>query len=133
MKFVIKRDTVNPPWLEVTIDPKTPGFKHQNHFHKGCRFSIGQADTIAELSDSDRLKVERLNQGQCVVIDDGSPKSNAAIAQIDAEVKTEIEQLRRAEEKERAGITKPKTDWVRITAWLTLAALAATVLIFLLK
>lgn len=134
MKFLITRDCNNPAWLGVTIDPKTPGFQHPNHFPKGFRFSIGNAETFSGLSESDQKKVAKLKEGQCVVIDDGSPKSNAVISQIDAEVKAEVARLQNMEEKSKQEKLKnsPKAKWnEKSTGTITLIVIGGVILLII--
>lgn len=93
MKFIVSRgDTNNPEFLGVVIPPSTPGFKHARIFPKGFRFEV-----------TDPKLIQQVRQGQFTIDDDGSPKSEAEIAKIDAEVSVELERLKKmADEMKRA-------------------------------
>src|ERR1017187_3526579 len=82
MKLVAKRDFANVPSLGLTIDPKTPGFKHPKHVHKGYRFEIGTSPTFDGLNDAEKKIVAELKVSHAVA----DASDLAACAKIDEEV-----------------------------------------------
>ena len=101
MKFVVSRgDTNNPEFIGIEIPPSTPGFKHARIFPKGFRFEV-----------TDPKIIQRVREGQFTIEDDGSPKSEAEIAKINAEVSAEIERLKKmADEMKRAKRAKNRAS-----------------------
>ena len=87
MKLVAKKDLLNVPELNLTLDDKTTGFVHKNHVHKGHRFSIGTSEVFEELKRPEKKLVVDLLASESVIIDKAANKS--AIDAIDAEVKAD--------------------------------------------
>jgi hypothetical protein len=87
MKLVAKKDFANVPVLGITIDPKTPGFVHSDHIHKGFRFSIGKSEDPKELSRPERTLIVSLVSSESVVVD--KPGNEKLIAEIDASAKAD--------------------------------------------
>lgn len=120
MRFVVsKGDTNNPEFLGIVIPPSTPGFKHARTFPRGFRFEVTDAEHI-----------RRVKEGQFAIEDDGTPRSAAEIAKIDADVAAEVQEAR---ERAKRNAPKPKVDWGRVGAIAGVAGVAAAVLIYLLS
>jgi len=101
MKFIVSRgDTNNPEFLGVVIPPSTPGFKHARIFPKGFRFEV-----------TDPKLIQQVRQGQFTIDDDGSQKSEAEIAKIDAEVAAELKAQKEMARKKRAEAAPKDTQW----------------------
>jgi hypothetical protein len=100
MRFVTTRATINPAWLGVTVSPKTPGFEHANQLPKGFRLEV-----------TDPEHIDRVKGGDFTILDDGSPKSAAAIAKIDAEVAAELKAQKEMARKKRAEAAPKDTQW----------------------
>jgi hypothetical protein len=96
MKLVAIRDLYNGSSIGITVDPKSPGFKHANQIHKGYRFTFGGSDVLDDLPPSEKAVVSELVSSKGVVIDDGSAESNAAIAKIEAEIAEDTTRERQA-------------------------------------
>jgi hypothetical protein len=106
MKFVAIRDLANVPSIGITVDPKSPGFKHPKHIHKGYRFTFGSTDIFDDLPQSEKLTVSQLLVSKGVVIDDGSAASNAAIAKVEAEIAEDKEREKRDKRARREPWTR---------------------------
>ena len=102
MKFVTKRDFSNAPLLGLTINPKSPGFKHPNHVHKGYRFEIGTAEHFEDLNDAEKNIVSQLVASLAVV----EASDTAAVTKIDAEIAEEKEREKRDKRAKREPWTR---------------------------
>ncbi|MDE2020938.1 MAG: hypothetical protein KGJ13_11430, partial [Patescibacteria group bacterium] len=91
----------NVPELGIKLDPKSDGFQHANHIHKGCRFSIGEGEVYENLKAAEKEKIGRLVAYNCVLLDNDANK--AKIALIDEQAKEEA-----AIAKKLAGQSAPK-------------------------
>lgn len=106
MKFVASRDFANVSGLGLSgftgPDGKELKTPHPLHVPKGARFSIGNQETVNDLSSTDKLKVVQLlptGGANCAVFE----SDKAAVAKIDREV---------AQDRSRAKIedeAKPAT------------------------
>jgi hypothetical protein len=106
MKLIAIRDQANVPSIGITVDPKSRGFKHPKHIHKGYRFNFGSVDTFDGLTQDEKNTVGLLLHSKAVVIDDDSPASKAAIAKIEAEIAED-------KEREKRDTKRMKEPWTR--------------------
>jgi len=125
MKFVVSRgDTNNPEFIGIKIPPSTPGFKHARIFPKGFRFEV-----------TDPKIIQRVREGQFTIEDDGSPKSEAEIAKIDAEVSAEIERLKKMEDEmkraEHARKAASKNWYEKPVGIITISVIGAVIVLFI--
>ena len=125
MKFIVSRgDTNNPEFLGVVIPPSTPGFKHARIFPKGFRFEVTNPKLI-----------QQVRQGQFTIDDDGSQKSEAEIAKIDAEVSAEIVRLKKSADEmkraERARKTADKNWYEKPVGIITISVIGAVIVLFI--
>ena len=89
MKFVAKNSFFNAPQLGLKIDKKdTP---HPDHVPKGYKFEIEpSADSLKGVKDNAKKElIAGLVVFGHVVVDDGTPESKDAIAQVNREVEEE--------------------------------------------
>jgi hypothetical protein len=125
MKFVVSRgDTNNPEFIGIEIPPSTPGFKHARIFPKGFRFEV-----------TDPKIIQRVREGQFTIEDDGSPKSEAEITKIDAEVSAEIERLKKMADEmkraERARKAASKNWYEKPVGIITISVIGAVIVLFI--
>jgi hypothetical protein len=118
MRFVVSRgDTNNPEFLGIVIPPSTPGFKHVRMFPKGFRFEV-----------IDPEHIRRVKEGQFAIEDDGSPRSTAEIAKIDAEVAKDIER----QKQEAIALKRSKREaWTRGHKLQVIAIVVGVVMVIL--
>jgi hypothetical protein len=96
MKLVAQRDFFNAKGIGVKPDQLKAGgmFRHENHVHKGCRFTIGASDVYKDLSNDEQYAVGTLISRGMAVMDTTGQKEDVngpIIAKIDAEAKAEYE------------------------------------------
>jgi hypothetical protein len=104
MKLVAIRDFANVRALGLTVDPKSSGFKHTNHVHKGYRFEIGKGDIFNDLPTPDRTVISQLIVSKAALIDNDANKP--LIAKVDAEVKAQAAADVAADAKVQAAAVK---------------------------
>jgi|ERR1700677_2288886 len=106
MKLIAIRDLANVPSIGITVDSKSPGFKHPKHIHKGYRFDFGSTDIYEDLSPEERKTVGLLLDSKAVVVDDGSTGSKEAIAKVEAEIAEDKEREKRDKRTRREPWTR---------------------------
>ena len=87
MKLVAAKNLHNSKTLRAKLDEKDPLFVDQAHLHKGARFSIGETESLDDLSKEQREGVLVLVNYGLVLRD--IEKNKDAIATIDKEAKAE--------------------------------------------
>jgi hypothetical protein len=98
MKLIAAKDFFNAKTIGVTPEVlKADGrFRHENHVHKGCRFSIGKGDVYKDLSADEQYAAGTLiSRGMAVIDVSGTeaatPAWKATVEKIDADAKAEYE------------------------------------------
>lgn len=125
MKLVAIRDLANVPKIGITVDPKSRGFRHANHIHKGYRFTFGSSDAFDNLTASEKEVVALLVTSNGVVVDDGSQASIAAIAKAEAEIAADIAREKRDKRARQVA-------WLKSHA-LQIVAILVTIIIALIS
>ncbi len=103
MNFVARKQFANVKELGLKLDEKEKGFIHQEHVHKGARFSYGKEGVeYIDLPANEKQVIGQLLHSGCAVIDNTKDdQSVKAVAKIDAQVKAERKAEEAAEERAR--------------------------------
>lgn len=109
MKLVAQRDIYNSKPFNVKVSPTLPDgkadplFQHEQHIHKGARFTIGQSDVYKDLSagpNGEQFIVGTLIKYGIAVLDIEDNVKNGVIPKIDREAKQELEARKKASAKQ---------------------------------
>jgi len=102
MKLVAAKHLHNSKSLRAKLDEKDPLFVDQLHLHKGARFSVGEAESLDDLSKEQREGVLVLVNYGLAVRD--IEKNKDAIATIDKEAKAEAAAAKAADANRPASL-----------------------------
>jgi hypothetical protein len=113
MKFVCQNDFFNTPVLGIKFsdtEKKHELFQHENHIHKGYRFTIGSPDQPYDsLSPQQKEQVGLLLKHKLAVIDDETNDKLGVIKKIDAAAAAELDSRKKDAQaaKHAAAVSMP--------------------------